>query len=468
MVVRKNLKKKWLASLIVTAATFPFAAQAETYTFKAAVDKALAQNPEMEVSAARIEQAQSALNKAESSRLPQITLSVTGSRSDNALNVFGMKLQQRQASIGDFGIAESGAFTNLGAPNATYEPDSLNNPGPHSDINTRVELLLPVWNGGKIGSFEDQAKTMIAAAKEGDTAVQQFLTFNIYQAYEAVHAARAFINVAKQAKETADSYVKTTQNLLEQGVVVRSEFLSAKVNQSAATVALTKAQAQEKIALSSLKMLMDVDEKQVIDVAERMDLQLPVNNEEELLTLALQDNPELDAKRKQAEASTYEVKAAQADYYPSFNMMVRKDWNSESLGLENSSYTVAGVASWKITDFGVTKSSVSMAKAAAAQKKAEAKSHENKVRIQVLTAWNRLKAAEQQVLSNLLAVQQADEARRLVLKRYNNGISTITELLAANTQLDKARAELVAAQYEVNLQKATLLLATGRMDTARL
>ena len=463
---KNTMQKKLLTLLFAAGFAAPLSAFAQQYDFKACVDTALSQNPEMEVSEARIQQAQAALSKAESSRMPQITLSLTGSRSDNALNVFGMKLQQRQATFGDFGIAEFPFSDPTSA--AEIEPDSVNNPDAHSDFNTRVEVLLPVWNGGKISGYENQAEAMISAAKRGDVAVQQYLTFNIYQAYEAVHAARAYIEVAKQAKETADSYVNTTRNLVDQGVVVRSEFLTAKVNQSAANVAYEKAKAEEKIALQTLKMLMNVDAKAEVQVGERFDLQLPVNNEEELLNLALNSNPELDAKRKQVEASTYEIQTAKADYYPNFNMMLRKDWNSENLALDNTSYTVAGVLSWKITDFGVTKSSVDMAAAAAAQKKAEARSHQNKVRLQVLTAWNKLQAAEEQVLSNLLAVQQADEARRLVLKRYNNGIATITELLMANTQLDKARAELVSARYDVNVQKAKLLLATGRMDTARL
>ncbi len=463
---QKKFKRKLVGLLVAAAVSMPLLAQAQQYDFKSCVDTALAQNPEMEASSARINQAEAALSKAESSRLPQITVSVTGSKSDNPLNVFGMKLQQRQATFGDFGIAEF-PFNNPAA-SEDIAPDALNNADAHTDVNTRIEMLLPIWNGGRIGSYEDQAASMIEAAKNGDIAVQQYLTFNIYQAYEAVHAARAYIEVAKQAKETADSYVKTTRNLVDQGVVVRSEFLSAKVNQSAATVALAKAISQEKIALQTLKMLMNVDPKADVDVAERLDLQLPVNNEEELLSMALTSNPELDAKRKQAEASTYEINAAKADYYPSFNVMLRKDWNAESLELVNDSYTVAGVLSWKITDFGVTDGTVDMATAAAAQKKAEARSHENKVRIQVLTAWNKLQAAEEQVLSNLLAVQQADEARRLVLKRYNNGIATITELLAANTQLDRARAELVSARYDVNVQKAQLLLAAGRMDVNRL
>lgn len=461
----KMVKRKLTAWVLALSAAMPLTANAEVLDFKACVNNALNQNPEMDASAARIQQAQAALSKAESSRLPQINLSVTGSNSDNALNVFGMKLQQRQATFADFGFSQ---FDSTNPNILNVAPNDLNNPDAHTDFNTRIEVLVPVWNGGKIGRYEDQAAAMIEAARNGDLAVQQFLTYNIYQAYEAVHAARSYITVAKQAKQTADSYVKTTRNLVEQGVVVRSEFLSAKVHQSAAEVALLKAQGQEQIALDTLKMLMNSDANADVDIAERVDLELPVDNAEELLTMALGTNPELDAKRKEAASSAFSVAAAKADLYPSFNVMLRKEWNSETLGLDNSSYTIAGVVAWKISDFGVTRGSIDMANASAAQKKAAVKSKENKVRLDVLTAWRKLQIAEKQVESNVLAVQQANEAQSLIMKRYRNGVSTITEVLAGETQLDKARADLVAAQYDVNVYKAKLLLATGRMDIKRL
>lgn len=458
------VKRRLPALLLALAAAMPLAANAEEFDFKACVNSALNKNPEMAVSSARIQQAEGALQKAESSRLPQITLSVTGSNSDNALNVFGMKLQQRQATFNDFGFGE---LADANGDN-NYAPNSLNNPDAHTDFNTRIEMLVPVWNGGKIGSYEDQATAMIEAARKGDLAVQQFLTFNVYQAYEAVHAARSFIKVANQAKETAKSYVKTTSNLVEQGVVVRSEFLSAKVNESAVDVALLKAQGQEQIALDTLKMLMGVDASAEVDVANRVDLELPVDNVEELLSMALNSNHELDAKRKEAASSTFSVDAAKADYYPSFNLMLRQDWNDESLALSNGSYTVAGVVSWKITDFGVTGGAVDMANASAAQKKAAVKSHENKLRLDVLSTWRKLEIAKKQVGSSVLAVQQADEAQNLIMKRYKNGVSTITEVLAGETQLGKARADLVSARYDVNVLKAKLLLLTGRMDVQRI
>ncbi len=443
----KILKFKLSALALALSSSLSFNAKAETYDFKQCVESALNQNPEMDVSSARIHQAQSALGKAEASRMPQITLSMTGSNSDNALNVFGMKLQQRSVDT-----------------QTDFQPSTLNNPNAHTDFNTRIEVLLPVWNGGKIGSYEDQAAAMIQAARQGDVAVQQYLTFNVYQAYEAVHAARSYINVAEQAKLTADEFVRTTKNLVEQGIVVRSEFLSAKVNQSSTEVALLKAQGQEQIALDTLKMLMNVDVNQEVDVAERTDLELPATSVESLLAMAMATNPQLEAKRKEAYSTTFAVDAAKADYYPSFNVMLRQEWNDEAPALNHSSYTVAGVVSWKITDFGVTSNSVDMAKSAALEKKSALHSEENKTRLEVLTAWRKMEVAIKQVDFNILAVEQANEAQKLVLKRYEGGVATMTEVLAAQTQLDKARAELVAAKYDVNVFKAKIRLVTGTMN----
>ncbi|WP_051347296.1 TolC family protein [Thiomicrorhabdus chilensis] len=435
--------------------------QVKTYEFKGCVETTLNQNPEMSVSAMRIEQAKSALSEASHSRLPQITASFTASNSDNALNVFGMKLQQRQATFADFGFADM----NEGLD---YVPGDLNEPDAHTDYNTRIEMLIPVYNGGKISSYEDQAKAMIQAAQHGDNAVKQVLTFNVYKAYEAVHTSRAYIEVARQAVLAADAYVKTTGNLVEQGVLVRSELLSAKVNQSNARMGLEKAQNQEKIALESLKMLMALDPADQFEIGQRVDMSLPADSVEDLLSMSMSKNPQLEAKRKQVSSSYAAVGASKAGLYPSFNIMARQDWNDDEIGFDSSSYTVAGVVSWKITDFGVTSSGVDKATAAAKAEEAQLRSQENQLRLGLITAWNKLDVAKKQVHVNQLAQQQAEEAQRLVMKRYKNGVATMTEVLASQALLDKARAEVVAATYEQNIQTAKLRLQTGTMDLASL
>jgi len=88
--------------------------------------------------------------------------------------------------------------------------------------------------------------------------------------------------------------------------------------------------------------------------------------------------------------------------------------------------------------------------------------------LKVLTAWRNLKVAQKQRNMNQVSVAQAEEAQRLIMKRYKNGVSTMTEVLATQAQLDKARADLVKSNYEVNLQKAQLRLLTGTMSLASL
>lgn len=445
------------------ALALPLTAQAQTYTFAEAVKAAVEGNPEMKVAKARMMQAESALGKANASEMPQINFSITGSYSNNPLNVFGMKLSQRQATFGDFGLAEYGPSST-----ANDEPGALNNPSAHSDINTRIEVLYPVYNGGKVKSYQNQAREMIDAAGNGQVAVEQYLTFGVYQAYEAVHAARSFIKVAEQAKKTAEEFVRTTENLVRQGVLVRSELLSARVNASAADVALAQAKGKEQIALDGLRILMGLDAMEAIDVADRLDVRLPEGDLQAIIKDAVTKNPQLAAQRKQATSSLYAVDAARADEKPSFNVMARQDWNDDGIGFDSSSYTVGGVFSWKVSDFGLTENTVKMAQAEAEQKQAETASMENRVKFEIMQAWHRLEVAREQVASSKLTVEQAVEAQYLVQKRYENGVATFTELLAAQTQLDKARAELVASEFEVNVQKAKLRLAAGSMDVKQL
>lgn len=440
------LKALSIACLLV----LPTWVSAQTLDFKACVEATLSQNPEIAVSQYRKQQAQMALSEANAKRMPQITASMTASQSDNALNVFGMKMQQRKVVQNDF------------------IPDDLNNPRARNDLNTRIEVLIPVWNGGKVSSYQNQAKSMIKAADHADNAVQQFLTFHVYQAYQGVHTARAYIEVANHAVKASQAYVNTTQSLVDQGIVVMSELLTAKVHLTEAQTALMQAKKEEEIALEGLKILMDIPSSEPLDVGANVSVSMAAENLEDVLAMALNANPQLDAHRDQAQSAVAAVDAVRADNYPSFNLMARNDWNDDSLGFNSSAYTVAGVVSWKLTDFGATSSAVDRAAAAANEKKASVRSEENKIRLETLTAWKGLQVAIKQGDSQRVAVGQAEEAQRLVMKRFEGGIGTMTEVLVSQAQLDKARADLVKTQYDINIYKAQLRLATGTMSLAQL
>ncbi|HEY9018962.1 TolC family protein [Thiomicrospira sp.] len=454
------MKLRTLALAISVA--LPGLVTAQTLDFQTSVETTLSQNPQRDHSQSQIDQAQAALSQAGLSRLPQFNLSFTASNSNNPLNVFGMKLQQKNATFADFGFSEAQAA--FGSGDYSVKPDDLNKPDAYTDFNTRIEMLLPIWNGGKISSAKNQAGAMLEAAQKGDVAVQQMLTYYVYEAYEGVHAARAFIQVAEQALKAANAYVNTTRNLVQQGVVLRSELLSAQAHQAEAELMLEQAKNHEQMALDGLRSLMGMETHAPLDVAGRVNIDLPSDNLDEMTQMALDTNPKLQAMRQQVKASHAAVKGSRADLYPSFNLMARHDWNDNELGFNASSYTVAAVASWKITDFGVTGRAVDQANAAARGQEAQLRSEERAVRLNLLKAWRQYQNELKKVESNKAAVNYAAEAQSLIARRYETGVSTMTEVLASQAQLDKARAELANAEYAMNIQKAQLRLATGRMQ----
>jgi outer membrane protein TolC len=144
--------------------------------------------------------------------------------------------------------------------------------------------------------------------------------------------------------------------------------------------------------------------------------------------------------------------------------MARFDTNDDTFGFDAHSYTVGGQLSWQLFDGGATDGAIQRAQASRDELAAKLNKAENGIAYQVADAWRRADEAQRRVAARELAVSQAEEAQRIVEKRYASGVTTITELLAAHAQLDKARADRVAARYELKVQRANTRLATGRLQ----
>lgn len=427
---------------------------ADTLEFRQCVDAALSQNPDLSISKAQIEQAQAAVREAKGNRLPRLNLSLTASRSNDALSVFGMKLGQRQASFNDFGLSE---YTGIGS----VQPRTLNHPDAINNFNTRVELLVPVYNGGMVASYVDTAQAYVRAAQSGDQMARQQIIKHVLMAYQGVHTARAYIKVAEQGQAAAEEFVRITEKLHNQGMAVKSDLLSARVNLEEVRLKLTEARNTEATALDQLHLLMGKPLDEALDVGAPVMPAMLAGNDADLRRQARDNAPGLNALRHQVDAAGARTRAARASKKPQFNVMLRQDWNDDTLGLDAASYTAAGVLSWNAFDGGSSNAAVDRAEAARSELAAKLRQAEDGIGFQVTEARRKAEEAEVKIAARDSALEQASEAQRLVQKRYENGLNTLVELLAAQAQLDKARADLVAARYDQAVYRAELKRAAG-------
>lgn len=453
-----------LAGAMLLALSVP-AAWAQTLSFQQAVELALGQNPDLAVSRAQIDQAEAAKRQAEGNRKPRLNLSVTATNTNDALNAFGLKLSQRNATFGDFGAGEF----NPANPNVlSIAPHDLNHPDSVTNVNPRVELLIPVYNGGMVQSYVEQAQAYVRAAQSGDRLARQQIIKHVLMAYQGVHTARAYIKVAEQGKAAAEEYVRITEKLHKQGMAVKSDALSAKVNLQEVKLKLVEARNAEAAALDQLHLLLGKPLGEPLDVGAPVTPSLLAGNDADLRLQALDTHAGLQALRSQMQGAGSAVEAARASYKPQFNVMLRGDVNDEALGFGAASYTVAGVLSWTAFDGGVTKAGVDRAEAQRTELAARLRQAEDGIAYQVGDARRKALEAEEKIAARETAMEQAAEAQRLVQKRYENGVATLIELLSTQAQLDKARADLVAARYDLAVNRAELKRAVGVLSPEQL
>jgi outer membrane protein TolC len=454
---RVRLKTLTILSLLAIAS----GASAETLDFAQAVQRALAQNPDIIVAGAQVGQAQAAVRQSEGARLPKLTASVNVTRTDDALNAFGLKLSQRNATFNDFGAGE---FDPANPNVLNVAPHDLNYPGPVNNFNARLEAQLPLYTGGMIEGYNEQARAYLRAAQQGDTLARQKVVFDVLRAYEGVHTARAYEAVAQQARHATESYVKTIGNLLKGGVVVKSDLLSAQVHLEDVKVQQTQAENAVQQALDQLHLLLGMPLTEPLDVAGSVEVRPLTGTLADYQADALKSNPGLAALRNQLDAAQAAVKVARSGKYPQAGLLARFDTNDNAIGFDARSYTLGGQVSWQLFDGGTTDGAIQRAQAIRAELAAKLGQAENGIAYQVADAWRRADEAQRRVMARELAVSQAEEAQRIVEKRYASGVTTITELLGAQAQLDKTRADLVAARYELKVQRANARLAAGRLQ----
>ena len=455
-----SLSLRVRAGLLTGACLYVFggmvAVRAETLDFRQAVDVALKQNPDLLGVQAQMAQARAGINQAEGAKLPKITVSAGVTRTNDALNAFGLKLSQRQATFNDFGANQF-----LGPQSLGVAPDNLNYPGAVNNFNTRIQAEIPLYTGGKLEGYMQQARSMLQAAQAGDQAARQQIIYHALQAYDGVYTARAFKGVAAKALEAAQSQVKTVDSLFKQGVVIKSDLLSAQVRQEDVKLQQDQAANMEAQAMDALHVVLGVPLNQPITLGPEVMVTMPEGDPNTWVGQAMERNPQIQALQHQIAAANGTIEVARADRYPQIGAMARFDTNDPNVGFESRSYTVGAQLNWTIFDGGVTQNAVDQAVAKRMELQAKLQSEQNQLGMQVQDSYRKAVDAANQVKTRELAVTQAEEAARIVSKRYADGVGTLVEVQGAQAQLDKARADLILAKQQVNLQRAALRLAIG-------
>jgi outer membrane protein TolC len=417
-------------------------------TLSRAVEIALRTNPATRMTAAGREMAAAQLREARTGRFPVFQASENFTTSNNPVFVFGSLLEQ-------------GRFT---AKN--FDLNALNHPSSLANFRSAVTLKVPIFDQRLTETRVEQARIKRDQADLQTDQVEQQLRFEVIRSYYGLLLAQARLNVADEAVNTAEADVKRARDMFESGLVVHSDLLAAEVQLSEFRQQKIQANGEVVTALAALNTALGLPTESSQQLSGQLsEKTFTVESSEALRAQALQNRGDYQSAILTTHASAAQVRGARGEWLPRVDAFVTAGASSRYLAGGSGDYAAGASVTFNVFDAG-RKARVDQARAAELMANAEAEQLANQIRFEVVRAYQQYISARERLTVVAQVEAQATETLRIVQDRYHAGLTTITELLRAQTALVRARSDVLNARYDQYVGYANVMLAAGKLKGA--
>ncbi len=418
---------------------------AEGLTRSKAEQLALLHNPLVQATLSGRRLADAQLREAKAARWPLLQFNETFTNGNNPVFVFSSLLEQRRFGPSNFEIS------------------SLNNPDSLSNFRTAMTLKVPLFDQLESETRIAQARIGQEQAEMQKELVKQQVRLEVIRAYYGVLVAQARKEVAEEAVRSAEADVGRIRDLFKVGLVVQSDLLAAEVQ----VAELRQQQIQTSGDLVTAHAFLNTALGLPVHTPQKVTGQLTektfvVPDPEELIRLSLLHRPDYAQAGFTVRSTEKKVRGAWGQYLPRVDLYSTYGVSSPDLSSGTPDYVVGAGLTYNLFDFG-RNAKLDQARAARSQAATEQEHLANQIRLDVIRIHQLFLSARERLVFAGQAVVQAEEALRMVRDRYQIGLTTITEVLRAQTTHVRTSMNLLAARYDYYVGYAQLLLASGRL-----
>lgn len=360
--------------------------------------------------------------------LPQLSASHTAYRTDNPVMAFGTLLNQGVFAESDFAV------------------NNLNNPGAVSNFVTTFQVQQPLLNFDK-WVMRSALKDRADAQMQQNTFKKEALLLQADRLYMQLQLAYKSVDVIEKSKATAEANLKSIEDFYAEGLLVKSDVLSAKVRLNEVENALTKAK-NELSSISDYMYYMMNEEGGLLRPENQLDIQLSEESQE----TSLANRSDVVAMDLSVEAYQKMKKSAGMMYLPTLNAFGNVQYfDQDVFGTGAQNFFVGATLNWNLFEGGSRIAKNQQMKAQLQQAKLEAEDYKANAEVELDKAKRNVIEAEQKMNRNALSLEQAQEAFDIRKNRFEEGLERTTDLLNAEVQL--ANQELMYNQsiFEFNL-----------------
>jgi outer membrane protein len=390
--------------------------------------------------------------------------------------------EQARAQAAQLGIADSDWYPSLvfmasgGYSRDEYPTPSggLSTYGPN--VTPELSLQWTLLDFGRRKAKIDSAVQALLQSNFHFNRTHQQVAYTVEQSYYAYDASCATVEAMLAALKSAQAVEEAAQARLDAGLATQPDLLLARQDRVRAEFDLRSAQRTVSDTESALAEAVGIAPTTPLKIAPMSALPLPAeltNSVERTMDQALANRPDLAAQLAMFRAREADVSNAKAEYYPQIglNGSVGQAYShfdaytgGKTTGPFDYDDTIYGInltLSWDIFDGFLRRNKVREAEARRNQAAAELSALQLKAMREVWKSYVDVKTALVQYEAAQALLTASQDAYDANTTKYQNGLGTLIDLLAAERELARARTTVVESRAELLDSAAALAFAMG-------
>jgi outer membrane protein len=425
--------------IFLLSAGLAFAQDTLPLSLKRAVEIALAPegSPRVALAEESIRQSQTGIAQARAAFLPDIETSVTDQNETVNLRSFGL----------NFPLAAGLSFPSL--------------VGPFSVFDARATAQQSVFDFSSIRKYQSSKVTVEATRADAETTRNQ-VSDMVARSYLACLRADAKLETERANVDLSDALLKLSNRQKTAGTGLAIEVTRAQVQLANDRQNLIVAENDRRKAVLQLLRAMGLNLDARIEFTDKLAYKpVDVGPMEAAIDKARKERAELKAQARREEIAKLNYGSVKAERLPSLSAF----GNYGTIGPEiiGALPTRSVGITLKVPVFDGGRRDARRAESLSLLRQEEIRSRDVKqqVELDVRLALDSIKSAASQVDTAREGLALAENELAQARRRYEGGVANSIEVTDAQTRLDRARDNSIAALYNYNLARLDLATATG-------
>ena len=328
-----------------------------------------------------------------------------------------------------------------------------------------ANLSMPLFQGLNLYNTAKADALNLQATEKDQEAAQFNLKLNVMAFYMQVLYGKEQVEIARRQTELAAEQLQKTQQLFESGRIAEADVYESQAQLATDQATLTQAETDLALSLLTLTQVLEIEDFEGFEVSSPEAFfegqELGLDTPQSTITLALMNQPSMEAARLRLQKSHYDLKATKSAWYPSLDFYAgysnglyhyfgdNYPNTPVSEQLKRNSRAQLGV-SLNIPIFNgmKTKYRVKMTELSIDDQQLDLENTEKTLRKEIRQAYGNAKAAQQKMTAMENSLEASRVAYDYAKAGFEMGKKTLLELNESKIRFHKAESDLLQARYE--------------------